>query len=112
MKGKYFIIFAVTIAMFLLGVYTGYSYYKNYSGGTKGIYIGLPDGYEIDKNTAIEKAYRQDSSGDWLCINVAYPMDYPMAYDTCVHECSHKAYSELYAERCEENFTGCMEDMK
>jgi len=81
--------------------------FSSWEKDLNGIYITGVD----DINSAEDYAYKRESDGDWVCINVAYDMKPEVAYKTCVHECSHKAFSEIYAEECEANPIKCMEKL-
>jgi len=56
--------------------------------------------------SALRRAMDYEPRGDWVCVNIK-GIDYKRALEVCAHEVGH----EIFAEKCEKNFTKCMELM-
>lgn len=90
------IFMSIILGWFGNNIYRDYSYHRYYNG------LWMPSNYS--KIQALETAYKYDSVGNWICVNIR-GMDIDTMKETVMHEIGHEAF----ARYCEKDVDKCLE---
>jgi len=90
---EFFILLLMSVCFFVSGILVDEAYRAYSAGGFQGIWLSSGG----DQVNVLEAAYRYDSYGDWVCVNIKNK-DFSDIVDICEHEAGHELFARMYAK--------------